>query len=395
MRLFFASVAACLGLMLLLSGGLMSWARRMPPEQNAWLVMARSSTAVNNVVRDVEIVRLVVGSQTTETLVRGLGMVYRITFSPDGRYMAYDTANLNPTFLPNPSGNPPRQVYYHQIYVQPVGKGEPRLLVDSIPNTYAPAWSPDGEWIAFIGGETRVLIGADGLPYYDERYFLYKVRPDGSELTRMAQSIANGRVQWSPDGQRLVFPAAQNGPVGAENNDIYIINADGSGLKRLTFDPANDLSPFFSPDGEYIVFLSDRGKPIFDFDVWIMRADGTLPDRLYETVGSSGAVAWSPDGRVVASVLDHIALETQFLPLYNIQLTDLESGTSQRVSPMDAHYWAPAWSPPANAAWQGWPVLALGVGALLLGALRMRWRTYTLTPTSSAHFKTPPSSETV
>lgn len=374
MRLIAAIAALLAGLLAVVAGVLMAAQRQAPPAQNAWLVMARSETSVNNNARDVSIVRLMVGSEVVQPLVRDVGMVYRITFSPDGETMAFDTSNPNPTMLQNPGGGPPRQDFYHQIYLKPMGPDAPTLLELDVADAYAPAWSPDGEWIAFIGGETRILIGADGLPYYDDQYFVYKVRPDGSDLTRIAETIGNGRVQWSPDSQRLVFPAAQAVPNLPPSSDVYIVNADGTGLRRLTYDPANDLSPFFSPDGEHIVFLSDRGKSTFGFDVWWMNDDGTLPDRLYETYGSSGAVAWSPNGRAVASVQDYIMLESLPLPRYNIQLTDMDSGETRRVSPIDANYWAPAWSPPAKVSWQGWPPVVAGVVLLLAGLAAVRWR---------------------
>ena len=63
-----------------------------------------------------------------------------------------------------------------------------------------------------------------------------------------------------------------------ENWDIYIINIDGSGLQRLTNDPANDGLPTWSPDGRSIAFVSDRGGA---WAIWVMNADGTGQTALY------------------------------------------------------------------------------------------------------------------
>lgn len=384
MRLFVAVTALVGGILLLVAASMTADVRRDPPVQNAWLVMARSPRFAGGVIADAQIVRVMVGSDLVEVLVDDLGMVYRISLSPDGRSLVFDTADATGILLPNGSGGTYVE-YFHQIFVKPVGDGVPRLLSGDLPNAYAPSWSPDGEWIAFIGGQTQTVVRPDGFPYTVEQYHLYKVRPDGSDLTRMAETIGNGRVQWSPDSTRLVFPA------GDVNSDIYIINADGTGLRRLTYDPANDLSPFFSPDGEQIVFLSDRGEPSFAFDVWMMNADGTLPQRLYQTLGSSGAVAWSPNGRAVASVQDYITVGTQFVPRYNIQLTDVETNRTRRASPDDDYdYWAPAWSPPANKTWMGWPVVVLGVGWVALGLARIRWRTGIAEPTSTRFYHPQP-----
>lgn len=398
MRLFVVLVGLLGGLLALLASVSMTMARQDEPEQNAWLVTARSENTIAGRVQDVEIVRLLVGENAIETIVSDLNMVYRISFHPDGRTIVYDTANELPTAIPVPNGQVQTD-YYHQIYIKEVGPNPARPLVQGIPNAYAPAWSPDGEWIAFIGGESSYELDQfNGLRYVQD-YYLYKIRPDGSELTQLAPSMENGRVQWSPDGTRLAFPALSD--TDFPSGDIYIIDADGQNLRQLTFDPANDLSPYFSPDGNDIVFLSDRGNNGFDFDVWTMTAEGTLPRRLYQTTGSSGAVAWSPDGKRVASVLDRYYIDINsgqapptsvlnpaiissqpdydpnLLPIYqyNIQVTDTETFASQRATPIDRYnYWAPAWSPPVNLLWDGYPGIVLGVALALVGLARVRWQ---------------------
>jgi len=97
---------------------------------------------------------------------------------------------------------------------------------------------------------------------------------------------------WSPDSDRLTFAAMT--PDG--NWDIYVINADGAGLQRLTSSPGADYTPSWSPDGQRILFSSDRDG---DWDLFVMdiHGSGAVPLTNNEFADSSGD--WSPDGKQI------------------------------------------------------------------------------------------------
>ena len=89
---------------------------------------------------------------------------------------------------------------------------------------------------------------------------------------------------WSPDGSKVAFTSNRDG-----NPEIYVVNRDGSGLRRLTNQPSIDVTPTWSPTGNQIAFTSERaGTP----QVYIMNADGTGIRRIASEW--SDRATWSP-----------------------------------------------------------------------------------------------------
>jgi TolB protein len=121
---------------------------------------------------------------------------------------------------------------------------------------------------------------------------LYVVNADGSEKRLLARSRMYGGsgVVWSPDGQTLAFSG---------HNRIVFINADGSGRRNVTREWGLRALPIWSPDGEMIAFMRTWGN---DGDIYVMRADGSGVRRLTRNEGAGWAwfPIWSPNGRKIA-----------------------------------------------------------------------------------------------
>ena len=91
-----------------------------------------------------------------------------------------------------------------------------------------------------------------------------------------------------PDGERIAFFSDRDG-----NFEIYVMNADGTGVSRLTDEPGADALPAWSPDGERIVFVSDRSG---NEEIFVMNADGTAVEQLTDDPADDVEPAWSPAG---------------------------------------------------------------------------------------------------
>ncbi len=112
-------------------------------------------------------------------------------------------------------------------------------------------------------------------------------------ITNLTNHPAEDRAPaWSPDGRFLAFESDRDG-----NRDLYLMAGDGSGLQRLTVDDGDDSQPAWSPDGRRIVFRSDRDAGT---GLWIHDIDGGEPTFLLADASPELTPDWSPDGTRIA-----------------------------------------------------------------------------------------------
>jgi YVTN family beta-propeller protein len=150
-----------------------------------------------------------------------------------------------------------------------------------------PIWSPDGQWLSFVAWdgdhEDVFIIPAAG----------------GATINVSNHPEVDLGQSWSADSQALVFESDRDG-----NWEIYkadLTDPDNIELVRLTDDLANDHAAVWSPDGSQIAFISDRDFAEFEFSVWLMNPDGSDQRRLTEPYTFLRPMSWSPDGRWLAS----------------------------------------------------------------------------------------------
>lgn len=237
------------------------------------------------------------------------GLTGEASWSPDGSQIIFSSDR---------TGN-------NDIWVMEADGANPINLTPEMSHDEGePVWSPDGQFIAFVstqsgtysvwvmsaenGGEKRQISPVDQQSYLvpgwlsdsrtvifeggtKESFQIWRAAIDGSLAVPLAGDIpyraANTQICAAND--RIVFTNLAENVLG----EIWIMNADGSGLTNLTPN-AQGSSPVWSPDGRFIAFRSLRAG---ETDIWIMESDGSNPVNLTKDIGgSSTSPHWSPDG---------------------------------------------------------------------------------------------------
>ena len=197
--------------------------------------------------------------------------------------------------------------------------GTGRQLTDDWSNDRYAVWSPDRLQIAF----SRECGGCSDSG-------LYVMNADGTEPRQLYEKDIS-RPQWSPDGQQILF----TGWTGSRGvvSQIFVINADGSGLRQLHPYNAWNKSAVWSPDGTRVIFESwqEAGRSIY-----VVNADGTEVSKIF--TGESGRPVWSPDGQ-------RIAFEVYEDFWSNIFVMNADGSEVTKVT--DDYLWNrnPSWSP--------------------------------------------------
>ena len=202
-------------------------------------------------------------------------------------------------------GDPPNQNY--QLVVADADGENQRLILQSRFPLMSPAWSPDGQWLAYVSFENK-----------RSSIYVQLVRT-GERRAVSSRAGINGAPAWSPDGKKLALTlGGSNG-----NPDIYVLDLANQNLQRITDDPAIDTEPTWSPDGHSLYFTSDRagGPQIYRIGV----NPGDRPKRITFNGNYNARPRLSPDGTELAMV----TLENGN---YRIAVMDLSGGNVRALS---------------------------------------------------------------
>jgi Tol biopolymer transport system component len=228
------------------------------------------------------------------------------TWSPDGRYIAFSRPEVYESTFPD-------------IYVINVEDRTERALTHDSATESNLAWSPDGTQIAYVSTESasnqiKIIDAQTG-----------ELRLEVNELSGNFDDLA-----WSPDSTRLIFTASRNFPI------IYVVEIATNRIFDLTSADQNNYLPTWSPDNQSVAFVSGRD---FNNEIYVMDADGSNERRLTFNRASDMYPAWSPDGsRIAFSSTDNADS--------NIFLINADGSNLQRVmTGTDLSEWLPRWRP--------------------------------------------------
>ncbi|HET9724723.1 MAG TPA: hypothetical protein VFR44_12905 [Actinomycetota bacterium] len=177
------------------------------------------------------------------------------------------------------------------------------------------------------------------------------MEPDGAYLRVLGPG---SEPAWSPDGSRIAFTRLiDDGSTG-----IYVMNADGSGVARLTTNEQGmDEGPTWSPDGRLIVFSRSEfvtldPDPIASparRDLYAVALDGTEPTKLLGGSTDDFSPAWSPDGSTIAFVRMVDPAADGWARISQIWTVATDGSGASQVTTFDKGAWRPAWSPDGSA----------------------------------------------
>lgn len=291
--------------------------------------------------------------------------------SPDGQWVAYVVTTTDRVEDERPS----------DIWLSSWdGRTTLRLTKTPLESEHTPRWSPDGRQLAFLSSRA-------GAPDKDadQLWLLDLAGGEAERVTDLREGIK--AYAWSPDGRRLVFVVSDGdsveagaqdstwrktqppividrfyfkednrGYLGRKRQHLYLFDLAARTLEALTPGPYNEALPSWSPDGQYLAFVSKRAGVDPDrhdnYDVWVIQAaGGAVPRRLTDFDGPDShpdweaAPAWSPDGHTIA-YLQGGADRLIYYATHKLAAVRWGGGTSRVLSAsVDRNVDLPRWAP--------------------------------------------------
>ena len=203
-------------------------------------------------------------------------------------------------------------------------RGEPVAGIVNLPeDAFALSLSSDRTTVAFVtaaGSQMQIAT----------------IQIDGTAMEVLETDVSATMPAWSPDGERIAFVGEVDG-----QDDVFVMDADGSDVRRVTTDAADDIYPRWSPDGITIAYTNVGDEPNADdpqfsttADIWTIPANGGTATRLTTAPGPDAQPDYSPDGSQIAYYHDD-----------SIRLMDADGGNGHLLLHTGTGAFTPRWSP--------------------------------------------------
>ncbi|MGI8436930.1 MAG: M28 family peptidase, partial [Chthoniobacterales bacterium] len=247
-------------------------------------------------------------------------------FSPDGKQLIFQSERE--------AENP-----FYQIYTLDFETGETKRVSPGTGKTTCSFFQPGTDRVLFASthedpvaqakqkAELDFRASGKSRRYswdYDESFEIYSAKEDGTDFKNLTHAVGyDAEGSFSPDGKQIVFcslrgafPLEKLAPDlrkryeqdPAYFGDIYLMNADGSNVRRLTTEPGYDGGPFFSPDGQRILWRHFEENGMIA-DVWTMKLDGSDKQRVTDFKSMSWAPYFHPSGDYIIFTSNKLGFE--------------------------------------------------------------------------------------
>jgi Tol biopolymer transport system component len=166
---------------------------------------------------------------------------------------------------------------------------------------------------------------------------IYTMNSDGSEQCNLSKNnFFDGTPAWSPDGNRIIFTSNRDEKI----LQIFVMDADGSNVIQLTDENADHFDPSWSSDGKSIVYRVDINKGgLIKGQIYVMDADGSNKRHVSDSSSINGAPSWSPDGRFITY---SSTINGENMQIY---VMDANGSNKRNLSNNQNDDTNPAWSP--------------------------------------------------
>jgi len=214
---------------------------------------------------------------------------------------------------------------FERIFVLDLDNHQVRALVDGPGRNSAPAWSPEGDRLAF--SSTR-----------DGNKKIYICDYEGENQQRLTDGNANDdRPDWHPNGQSLIFDSTrENGSKTQKRINLWSIKANGKDLKRITNFKGQNFNARFSPDGSKVAYVTNRFWPGTDICIWNFKQG--LERCPLKGSENYQRPLWSPKGNALAYLYG-------FAGDLNVAILHFKGETEETFAPHHAAKFDMAWDP--------------------------------------------------